>query len=491
MKNNTSDQARFHFSIIIPLEFHRGQVENCLRRWAQEQDYDRNAYEIIAVGCRHSLSKEICDFFKSLLGENDRLLLFDEPHDMALCAHGAMQANGEVLFFTESHCLPETNTLTLAKETLDRHPEWAGFSCFSEPVTHNKLSVVEADMYNIDILYGMNTHPWRKILDQCFIVWAAPYHTSQGFRPQFGHYAEWVLAAQMHNNGYRLGYAPHIKINHYYSGEIEELIEFTADFIRGEMTLHSNFYEDDFYHYFHAPDEWRMRYQWSPDLARSVLSLVSGNIKFFLRPDVFLNAWLHVYLGIQPAIQAASLRFWFARLALSAGGALPISKNLLHKLFLRLIDAVVRLERIRYIENWLKGNHLLGYTPAASFEWKLGQTYILPALGFHATETWQERPFCWVEPVGMFEVSLMPGKYSFTMEWLTFKPAKNLIIYLNEHLLPLQLEPGKVTSLPFEITTPNPVRFSWTCQPVLAPKDPRLLGIPVVAMQILPVVVPK
>src|SRR5687767_10516442 len=171
------------FSIIIPLEFHRGQVEACLRQWVQEQTYARDQYEIIAVGCRYSLDQEALSFFKSLLGPHDRLLLHDEPHDMALCVHGAQQAKGEVLFFTESHCLPRSNILSVADEMLLTHPQWAGFSCRSLRITHNALSVVEADLYEADIRFGMEEHPWRKILDQCFVVRIKNYHSAGEFRP--------------------------------------------------------------------------------------------------------------------------------------------------------------------------------------------------------------------------------------------------------------------------------------------------------------------
>src|SRR5688572_13985221 len=147
--------TRLRFSVIIPLEFHRGQVEACLLRWAHDQTYARGKYEIIAVGCRYSLDQDTLSILESKLGPHDRLLLYDEPHDMALCAHAAEQAAGEVLFFTESHCLPEPDILSIADETLRAHPEWAGFSCRSLRVTHNYLSIIEADMYEADIRYGM------------------------------------------------------------------------------------------------------------------------------------------------------------------------------------------------------------------------------------------------------------------------------------------------------------------------------------------------
>ena len=39
-------KSNLRFSVIIPLEFHRGQVEECLQRWVHQQTYPREQYEI-------------------------------------------------------------------------------------------------------------------------------------------------------------------------------------------------------------------------------------------------------------------------------------------------------------------------------------------------------------------------------------------------------------------------------------------------------------
>lgn len=64
-------KSSFRFSIIIPLEFHRGQSEECLRRWVKEQDYLREQFEVVAVGCRFSLDLKTIAYFKTLLSEYD------------------------------------------------------------------------------------------------------------------------------------------------------------------------------------------------------------------------------------------------------------------------------------------------------------------------------------------------------------------------------------------------------------------------------------
>lgn len=104
---------------------------------------------------------------------------------------------------------------------------------------HNTLSKAEAEMYMADIEYAMHKHPWRGILDQCFVTKRDAYENCNGFAPEFGHFAEWVLAAGYFQRGYALGYFPEARFHHYYTGNLDELKAFTRDFIVGEIRYFS------------------------------------------------------------------------------------------------------------------------------------------------------------------------------------------------------------------------------------------------------------
>lgn len=372
MNNKYVDGIRF--SIVIPLEFHRGQVEECLQGWTKGQTFPREQYEILAVGCEASLGKDMLLSVNNILGSHDRLLLYDEPHDMALCAFAAHQAKGEILFFTESHCLPEPDILSVANDALILHPEWAGFSCQSIPKTHNPLSVIEAEMYETDIRYGMEEHPWRKILDQAFVVRKESYHSAGGFDPRFGHFAEWHLAARMHHQSLAIGYVPEAKIHHYYIGDINELIEFTRDFVHGEMAYHSMFADDRLNEYFLEPDEWRTRFNWFPPLVLKTSKLaLNAHVKHGQWTNVrgtVVYAFLLTQLklrsdyGIVPFLIWAQLRFWVAKLGLYFSLIFRGEKRLIRYFFLRLISTSVQLERIHFVRKWLLDNLVGGKLPS-------------------------------------------------------------------------------------------------------------------------------
>ena len=501
---------QFRFSVIIPLEFHRGQVEQCLSLWAHEQRYPRDQYEIVAVGCRTSLDDDTISFYESLLGDGNRLLLHDEPHDMALVAYGAKHAKGQILFFTESHCLPEADILAILEETFAARLDYAGFSCHSLRVTHNILSVIEADMYEKDIQYGMS-HPWRRILDQCFAVRVEDYHAAGGFDPQFGHFAEWVLSARMHQQNKMIGYLPDANIHHYYSGEVHELIEFTLDFVRGELLYHANGYGDATRSYFTEPDEWRSRYNWLTQYSASMLRVLwldyLNLVKDFLKTPgvnqfvkilkyiyrqnipiryrVVLNWFAQKYFGSSVKMWISSVRLKLLVLLIQGLIILQLNKNLLVRLFLQIIDALIQYEGIHFVNEWVKNQKIVEIPPQNSLLWKPDVSQNYPTVGLYTPETWEGQAFQWSQPVGLVETKLDPGQYGFTIDWLPIKPICNLRIYVNEKAVSFQVNNYSAKG-DFELDADSLVRFVWTCEALKPPKDKRILGLPLKQISILP-----
>src|SRR3954464_11206375 len=98
------------FSVIIPLEFHRGQTERCLVAWTCEQTFPKPAYELVMVAPDDLPATEL-ETVRSFLRTQDRILTRHERHDIPLCAAGAEEARGKWLFFTESHVWPEADVL--------------------------------------------------------------------------------------------------------------------------------------------------------------------------------------------------------------------------------------------------------------------------------------------------------------------------------------------------------------------------------------------
>jgi hypothetical protein len=468
--------APFRFSVIIPLEFHRGQVQACLRRWTREQTYAPDRFEIVAAGCRSSLDAGARSAVERELRAQDRLLLYDEPHDVALCARAAAEAKGDVLFFTESHCLPEADALDRADDTLRKRPEWSGFSGRSIPITHNRLSAAEAEMYDADIRFGMEEHPWRKILDQSFVVRNDRYREAGGFRPELGHFAEWHLAARMHRKGYRVGYAPALRLHHYYVGDTRELVAFSSDFARGELTFHSSFADDECRSYFAAPPEWVVRHQWARRFARSAFRL---SVRRRSRLSVIWGA--RACFGSGPRVLAAALRFQAALWALRISVMRRADTSSLRGVLVELIEAAVALERIRFVRRWLAWARPSGATPASAGEWRPDTAHAFWSIGFHLPERSDGTCFTWCEPLTMMELALVPGRYRLAIEWLPIKGTEHVRVYVNERDIGVETSDSGATGQ-FDVGTDRPVRLALTSRRIHADGDQRLLGLPLTAI---------
>jgi hypothetical protein len=492
---------KFRFSVIIPLEFHRGHVEECLRGWVDEQTFPADRYEILAVGCPSSLNEEIRSIVKGVLRPHDRFLLHDDPHDIALCAAASREAGGEILVFTESHCKPMPDVLSLSDARMRQQPEWAGFSGRSLPVTPNRLSEVEAEMYEKDIKHGMLDHEWRRILDQLFVVRSREYHNSGGFVPALGHFAEWHLAARMHKNEYHVGYAPDVQFWHHYIGQIRELIEFTANFTRGEMFYWSEFTDDPCREYFPAPAEWLDRYCWLPEYANEALRMAWRSLATAgpaaLAPRELLcrlrmiTGWFLRGLGgtFTTTTQARLLRS-FSVAVLKLANILRVDRKHLLRLFVNVITSTIRLERVRFVAHWLKrrgqDQRNVGRAPASSITWSPEASQDdTAAIGFYPLEEWKGEKFRWSQPLASVELGLRPGDYNLEMRWLMVRPIRQLDLYLNGAPIPLSLSAGKVTG-GFRVTTDIPVHLSWSCEPWTATRnDPRYFGLPITSITCL------
>src|SRR6478609_11637269 len=385
------------FSIIIPLESHRGQWEQSWLGWTS-QTADTSLYEIILVVPPDFTAREQ---LKALVGNRARFEFADSEHDIGLCAFGATKARGSYLFFTESHCRPEPDVIELCIGAIDVHPDWAGFSCRSIPICHNRLSVAEAAMYQADIEFGMKQHPWRKVLDQCFVTRHDVYRECGGLREELGHFAEWVLAAAYHARGHTIGYLEEARFHHYYIGEIGELKTFTLDFVQGEIRHLSEARNDPGSELLEAPVEWSSRGDFNVALARSALAARMRAGRVTSEGLQAIGRWGAIALAVDRlALGLARVSAGYARCSLTVltmGG----SRGSIARWLKRYIAALIHYQRL-YCIHGIQGS--LGGAAQS-----LGDQMVAQA-GFHAWEVWQGRSFRWSEPEAALRIEAPPGR---------------------------------------------------------------------------------
>ena len=500
------------FSVIIPLEEHRGHAVACVRAWVEQRDFPREQFELLIASPPNCPPAEL-EELRVLLARHDRLLHLAHHHDMDLCAEAGEVARGEWLFFTESHCLPEPQTLARADEAARRNPGWAGFSCRSVPITKNRLSKIEAELYGRDIEYGMTEHPWRNVLDQCFVVRKTAYVEAGGFDPSFGHFAEWLIAARFYALGMTIGYAREARIHHIYSGEFDEWRRFTADFFSGQMRYVALEPADPLRTMFDEVPEWSMRHEFDRvvalrvcrmllrDLGRSIGLRRPGSLgQRLLWPRAWpwstLRGWLwRAAVGDYWVLIPAHFRRLAARLAAQMHLLLD-NRSRAEEALTKYCGAIALVERMRFVRAWLREEQetarnlpTMSTTVGPMGVWTPDLHAENHSVGLHMAAGGAEGRIRWSEPAAYVELALPAGRYNVELKWL-FRPLMRggplLSFYLDER--PLATEDVRIlddrAQLQVEIpdSSQAPSRIGWVCSAHHAPGDHRTLGLPVTSL---------
>ncbi|HEX5104602.1 MAG TPA: glycosyltransferase [Pirellulaceae bacterium] len=487
------------FSIIVPLESHRGMAEQCLDGWVT-QAFPRERFEILlAAPEKHDQAH--LHALANRLAAHDRIIPLPLDHDLALVAEAARQAQGEILVFTEAHCVPERNFLEQSAAIFADHPDWSGFSGRSIPVTHNLLSEIEAEMYNRDITRNMERHQWLKVLDQCFVIRQDAYRACGGVEPQFGHFAEWLLAARLHRQGSRIGFDPRAAIHHYYVGDLEALEEFTLDFAAGQMKFAQSAATDPCGDLFDEVPAWTARHHLNPQVVSCFLRLLANDLFQRARehgaaPHRLLTtlaswpwrtAWK--WLARRNASRRASIGhmrrsisrlLWALRRDLRRGNSSRASLE-----FERLVNGWVRLARQQYLLDQEGEHDAYAPQPRENYsEWVPGVFETQPACGFHNFEVRGRERFRWSEPSAMLWLPPLKGDWKIGIEWAQLRPFSDwgaARFYLNEQqILPANISHRDFrTEIKYSGDGSTSLRLGWLCPALVTKEDDRHLGLPV------------
>ncbi len=472
------------FSVIIPLEYHRGQWEKCWHAW-KAQTSDPSLYEIILVVPPDFANNDLLQQLAPA-----RLEFSTATHDMGLCTEGAAKACGKYLIFTEAHCWPEPDVIARCREAIELHPEWAGFSCLSVPITHNRLSEAEAAMYEADIEFAMQVHPWRKILDQCFVTSREAYERCGGFQPRFGHFAEWLLAASYFRQGYKLSYFPAARFHHYYSGSLGELRDFTRDFVAGEVSYFSEAHRHAEDGLLELPEEWICQGNLDRDMSLAVLHLAVQSLEpphhepygYLPRPVIEIGRWIPTAIagdGIpRLGASAAAIVAWISlRLAAVTG-----SRDWLRDRFKNYIAALIHAQRLKAIgmlrrarRNILQPGYV-GLNPDA---------LAADAAGFYPLEKYQGDVFRWSETAAAVRMFAAGGPQDISIDCITARDLTDTKSDFRFYIDGVRIRATQIAiegsriRIGLDLTKPRTFILGWTCLPFPAVADSRQLGLPI------------
>lgn len=487
------------FSVIIPLEFHRGVAERCVASWTSGQTFERREFEVIVVAQEGHDDEEL-GRIGALLGQQDRLLIIGggNDHDMKLAARAAEVARGDYLVFTEAHCLADGGFLQQSDSVLRDNPQWCGFSGRSVPDTHNLLSEIEAEMYEHDISRNLRTHPWLKVLDQCFVVSSRDYRSVGGIEPEYGHFAEWLLAARLYRAGLVVGYAPGASIRHYYVGDLGELEEFTMDFSKGEMLFACRSSTDPCGDLFAEVPEWYERHAKDPKVSGAMLVVLLKDICSQARSGSLSRSlqrlaswpWGELVFWLRQRCVSAQLTKWGLSVRVGKKRR-AVAENLSNARrerakaeFLEWVDLCAKLARVssKFPEQDSAGTSFSTEVCNHS-EWRAGRWEKLAVAGFFPLERLANKSFRWSRPSAVVQLPRLAGPVCVTIEWAVPR-AHEIRFYASGKRVPEECL-SHVGDRHTRISLPEgwgARNLSWVSPRLRAKNDSRALGVAVVGV---------
>lgn len=487
-------------SVIIPLPDHRGMAQACVESWVKKQCYSRDKYEVLVLanGTEPALEQQV----KAILSEYDSLIYEDSPVEIALYNIGARQARGEFLFFTESHCLADSNCLQEITDFLSEH-DTVGVFCRSEGLSANWLAALEECLAEDRFKIRSQPDHWYKVAVRGFTIRRELYLAQGGFEAEFGLFAEPLLSARLHSQGYRLRYAEKAVVYHYNTTSFTELLGVVRDYTYGECAYRAKFPDNPYAQYLGWAPEWAERESYRPETARSFCQIILKGLPVLFRSKD--NARL-IYTLTKSALRLAPIALfgsgWLlfqARLALIIGQLQLWLYRFHAQKSCRIYreyweNRLVRLTRLEFIAGYLQQRQL---DSEVMLTYELARLEDERLIGFYPIETFQGQIFRWSTPAALVRVSLPAQTYKVVCRLLTARPAlSNLRLFFDGYPIPNFTIEADQSGFYFEIKPAifKPDRnihdLALFCPPLdsrkLKTADHRNLGLPIKLIEFCP-----
>ena len=491
-------------SIIVPILDHRGLLPKCIEGWNNQVRVRAPEHEVIYLSNgRHPDQERLVEAMKRA---GDRLMVDrSAANEHVLYNLGAREAKGPLLLITEPHVWPEPACV----EELARFFARTSFdgACMRDlPWSANAMARMEERMYGEYFPIWSAPGDWRKVILRAFAIKKDVFQALGGFRLEYLKFSEWFMAADLHRHGYRLGYASGPALWHAYPVTVSQFSQHLYDFTWGECVARLNESAEFMQRYFGAPPAWEQRESCRAANARRdaglLLSAYIGG-RGAQGPRGGLGQLIRAKARLLPALLAtvsAGLwgpygsrwkEFWRYQINLALMKvSRPFSEAWMYPCYLRMYFAICDHARWKFIcgmpapqEQPVPIQQLieLAHWPEEFLS------------GLHAPERHAEGAFRWTMPLARVRFNVPAGDYEATLQLLPVRRPRLLRIFCNGRGLDkvrVKGWTGVTFCVPKEVFVPGAQELELVCDPLPraeAPKDPRLLGLPLRSLCFNPV----
>jgi hypothetical protein len=427
------DSSALDFSVIVPLVDGRGEELDCLRSWTHDQTYPRDRFQVVLVSA--GADAEFDRQAATLLQSQDVLTIGSgSMHD--LYEEGGRVGRGATLFFTELHCKGDPHCLSGLREWFDAHSHAVGACARSRHHNTNYLGLCEEAVFDAHVAEVAQNAHWRCVLPRGFAIRRSIYEELGGYEGNLGVFADLMLSARLHRQGYEVGLADNAWVTHRNTDSWKELGKSIQGFAAGQFRFNQR------------PDACRwQQYLELPEVCRQVLSDERGQawrelgwltrtlLREGLRNPLIWLWWCGAYGStfgsrLLTVLAGRGWRGWKSKwksLGLQLLTACPLLEmGRRQRAFCRCWDLLIQHELVR----------LAARTPApvkglAPGSWTVDQMDIAAWQAVHELEHERGQAFRWTKPVSRLRWSLPPqDRWELTIDVYDARSAERLIAVL-------------------------------------------------------------
>lgn len=471
-------------SVIIAIPDHRGYAEACVRSWTQEQTANADHFEVILIN--DGTSPELDKGLQRLLRDGDQLIVHPTDCEMELYSVGAKAAAGDVIFFAEPHCVAEREAMDELIFYLEHH-DVDGCCIRSTPICDNRLAWMESRMYDEGFLEWSKPDSWCKVIIRGFALRRPVHDAVGGFNHRYIRFSEWLMAADLHRLGYRLGYAPGPSVKHLYTDTLTLLKPFIRTFTEGECIYRREAEGARVFRYFGHPSEWGRDNLLNPGLTRQMARHLRSRSRLFLRyghsfrtrTSAFRNSLYYRWMSLFGRHALRAVARWRSRLAAMRTHFWRwFSEDRCYQAYIDFYMSYTSRVRVEYMVDH----------PAPASAVNPGDTHAFADLpnsaliGFYGPEEAEEQRFRWSAMIGGICLDLEPKDYRIEVRAVCRDlTACGVNLYLNDQVLSDQqvdLSPEKIEiRLSSDQVSDRENWLYFQCMPMYGKEDPREFGL--------------
>ena len=384
-------------SVLLPLQDQRETAAACVEAWT-DQSADPEAYEIVALAPGEDPKME--QAVRPLLRESDSWIVRPGRDEYELFGIGAEAARGEFLFFTEAHCVPESDCVEAMIEELERTGA-PGMRGDSVPDVRGPLGELELEMFDEAQREEEAADHWRKVLIHSLALRRDLFLEAGGTDSRYGDFCTWVLAISLDRRGTRIRYSERPRVHHTYDGDLDHVEPFVRSFRRGEVLYRTE----------HPPERLNGYLEWVPEWEDRLGYTRSGAWRVLRATLAIRHRGALTGVGRNLAVALFGPRAEIARSRLGAAAAArrarrPGTAEDLREPFGEFWQ---QCSRIGVLEGLAEVKPPSVAPGAAERKIDLTRSWAGSAVGLHNLETIEgEPPFRWTAPLALLRVAV-PG----------------------------------------------------------------------------------